>query len=193
MGSPKQMLELGGRSLLDRALEQALGSDLDRVTLVLGHRAREIKDSLKTDLGHPKLRVVINRDYLQGMSTSIITGLSDVEASCELVMIILADMPYVTSGLINQLLCGYRASGRLLGAVAAGNRRSHPVIFPRRLFPELHGLAGDRGAKDLFRKYSDDVFLFTPEGHFEDRDIDTPADYQDMVRLLDKNNDTLYE
>ncbi|MFH1488664.1 MAG: nucleotidyltransferase family protein [Pseudomonadota bacterium] len=192
MGRPKQMLDLGGRSLLDRVLEQTLCSDLDHVTLVLGHRAREIKKGLKTDLRHPKLRIIINRHYRKGMSTSLIAGLSGVEDAYDHVMIILADMPCVTSGLINHLIRAYAASGRLLGAVTARNRRSHPVIFSRRIFPELHGLKGDNGAKDLFLRHPDDVFLLEPEGFYEDRDIDTPADYQDMVHILDKNTDRLY-
>lgn len=189
MGRPKQTLPLGDRSLLDHALEQALGSDLDLVTLVLGHQAREIREALKTDLDHPKLEVIENRHYPNGISTSIIAGLSRVEKAYDHVMIILADMPRVTSEIINHLIRRYLASNLPLGAVLAREKRSHPVLFSRKFYPELHGLKGDMGARELFLKYPEEVCLVAPETPFEDGDIDTPQDYLDFQESLPDKED----
>ena len=104
MGRPKQLLPAGNVSLLDRIIMEALHSELDPVVLVLGHRAGEIRETLVTDLNHPKLRVLENKNYLHGISTSIVTGLLEVERTCDHVMVLLADMPYITSDLINLLL-----------------------------------------------------------------------------------------
>jgi len=82
MGRPKQLLPAGNVSLLDRIIREALHSELDPVVLVLGHRAGEIRETLVTDLNHPKLRVLENKNYLHGISTSIVTGLLEVERTC---------------------------------------------------------------------------------------------------------------
>ena len=77
MGSPKQLLPAGIQNLLDRALTQALQSDLHCVVLVLGFKAREMEQSLGSiNRQHPKLRIVFNEKYGEGLSTSVIAGLS---------------------------------------------------------------------------------------------------------------------
>lgn len=186
MGRPKQLLPVGDRSFLDHILGETLDSKLDIVILVLGYRAQEIKKGLKTDLNHPRLKIVENRNYRDGISSSIITGLSEVEDKSDHLMVILADMPHITSDLIDRLLHQYLASRLPLGAIKIGNRRSHPVIFGRKLYHELRQLRGDKGARDLFLKYPDQVCMVEPRGDYKDMDIDTPEDYLEFKKSLDE-------
>ncbi len=187
MGQPKQLLRVGGHTLLDRVLNEVLSSDLDLILLVLGFQAQEIKQSLHTGLHHSKLRIVENKNYLDGISTSIITGLSEVEDLFEHVMIILADMPLISSSLINLLLHEYLASHLHLGAIKLIGRRSHPVIIGRQYYDELHRLRGDVGARDLFVKYADQVCLVEPEKDYDDVDIDTMEEYFEFKQSLDQD------
>ena len=185
MGRPKQLLPVEGMSLLDRILVEALNSELTLVVLVLGYNAQEIKEDLKTEIHHPKLKIIENRDYKDGISSSIITGLSEVEDEYDHCMIILADMPHITANIINRLLHQYLASRLPLGSIKIENRRSHPVIFERRLYPEIHQLQGDLGARDLFIKYRDHTCLVEPEEDYNDMDIDTLDDYLEFKKSLD--------
>ncbi|MBW2015637.1 MAG: nucleotidyltransferase family protein [Deltaproteobacteria bacterium] len=184
MGDPKQLLPVEGDFLLDRMLREALLSDLHSVFLVLGDRARLIQKSLVTDLNHPKITVVENPCWREGLSSSIRAGLERAEKTADHVMILLADMPYITAGVINKLLQGYSASPRSLGAVRIGERWSHPVIIGRRFFPELHRLTGDRGARELFRKSAGRICLVEVGADYRDLDIDTPEDYTDYLQCL---------
>lgn len=182
MGAPKQLLPLSGGILLDKSLGEALRSNLDTVVLVLGHRSQEIQRALGTILEHPKLQVAENPHHERGMSSSIRAGLRQVESDHDHVMILLADMPHVDAPLINLLLKRYLDSGEPLGAVWLGGRRSHPVIFSRRLYGELHGLRGDVGARGIFETYKDRVCLVEPEEAYDPRDVDTPEDYAALQR-----------
>ena len=184
MGRPKQLLPVGGVSLLDRVLVEVLNSELTLVVLVLGYKAQEIKENLQTEIHHPKLKIIENRDYNEGISTSIIAGLSEVEDEYDHFMIILADMPHITANIINRLLHQYLASGLPLGSIKIENRRSHPVIFGRKLYPEIHQLQGDLGARDLFIKYSNHVCLVEPEEDYNDKDIDTLDDYLEFKKEI---------
>jgi molybdenum cofactor cytidylyltransferase len=184
MGKPKQLLPVKGISILDLLLDEVLNSELDLVLVVLGYQAQEIRESLRTDLNHPKLQTIENKNYRDGISSSIITGLSEVEGRYDHVMIILADIPLITSNLINHLLHRYLSSRLPLGAITIKNRRTHPVIFGRRLYHELHRLRGDSGARDLFLKYPDQVCLVEPEEDYDDMDIDTPEDYLEFKKSL---------
>lgn len=178
MGSPKQLLPAGIQNLLDRSLTQALQSDLHCVALVLGFKAREMEKGLgRINRQHPKLRVILNQKHEGGISTSIIAGLRALEQEYEHLMFLLADMPYVTTRLIDSLIAAYLDSGLPLGAILSRGKRTHPVIIHRRFFKEIHSLEGDTGARDLFLKHPDQVCLVEPKEAFDDADIDTMDDY----------------
>ena len=189
MGHPKQLMPVSGSRLLDIVLGEALRSDLDLVNLVLGHQADKIKKALRTDLRHPKLKITVNTQYRDGISTSIRSGLSKVEVAYDHVMIILADMPRLTSNLINLLLHRYLESSFSLGALQTSTKRSHPVILGRQFYPALRQLRGDVGARDLFLAHTDQVLLVETGADFDDRDIDTMDDYLDLIEETAKKSD----
>ena len=184
MGRPKQLLRVHGETILGRILNEALDSELDKIFLILGYQANEIKRTLGQSLIHGKLQVIENRQYAQGISSSIIAGLSEIEENYEHVMILLADLPHINSILINLLIFGYLASGLPIGAIQVKSKRSHPVIFGKALYRELRKLQGDVGAKSIFEKFSDRVCLVEPGFCYNDMDIDTPEDYAAFQRDL---------
>jgi len=186
MGRPKQLLQAGGGTLLEGIINEALRSDLDEVILVLGHKYEEIRATLGQVLQHPNLKVIENRKFKKGISSSIIAGLSEVEDNHDHVMILLADMPYIDANLIDLLLRRYIDSRLPLGAIKLKAKRTHPVIFSRKLFHELHNLKGDMGARNLFEKYADQVCLVEPEGFYDDSDIDTPEDHTKYKKILER-------
>ena len=184
MGSPKQLLDVQGVTLLERILNEALKSELDKIILILGHQSKEIKKALGQIIVHKKLRVIENPRYRQGISSSITTSLSEVEDNYDHVMILLADLPHVTSRLINLLIHRYLESRLPIGAIQVKSKRSHPVIFGRPLYNELRKLQGDMGARALFQKYGDRACLVEPDFFYDDMDIDTEEDYAEFQRSL---------
>lgn len=182
MGRPKQLLPVQGEPMLSVVLREVLSSDLERVVLVLGHRAAEIQSAMGRSLQHPKLSVIENPEYFTGISSSIRAGLRVVRDGFDHVMFLLADMPFLDAGLINKLLYGCLRSKCPLGAIAISGRRSHPVMFGRELYEELDDLRGDAGARDLFRKHEDRVCLVPCREGFDGRDIDTPEEYAEIEK-----------
>jgi molybdenum cofactor cytidylyltransferase len=184
MGTPKQLLPVGTALLLERVLEQSLRSNLDLVVLVLGFKAKEIREKIRFGRDSLRLEIVENTGYEQGISSSILTGLSPIEKRYDHVMILLGDMPYITSGVINRLLAGYLDSGLPLGALKIRGKRTHPVIIGRPFFPALRQLTGDQGARDLFINHHDQVCLVEPSEDYDDTDIDTYEEYLEFKRSL---------
>ena len=164
MGRMKQTLPFKGKTLLAHSLAQALRSNLEEVILVLGHRFEEIEKTLPAALLLDKLRIVENRNYSEGLSTSIIAGLDAVENRYNHVMILLADMPGVETKMINLLMARYLDSGLPLGAISAGGRAVHPVIFSAGLYPEIRQLKGDVGARSILKANADRTCMVEPPG-----------------------------
>ena len=177
MGTTKQLLPFGEMTLIERVLVEALSSDLDKVVLVLGYQAAEIRKSIEPLSIQQKLSIIENQRFKQGISSSIIAGMSDVENTHDHMMILLGDMPFIQRDLINFMLRRYLQSGCSIGAIKGKEKSAHPVMFSRELYPELLILQGDAGARALFMKYNDRVCLIEPEGPYDAKDIDTPEDY----------------
>jgi len=184
MGRAKQLLPAGDETLLQRVLREALASGLETVVLVLGHRADQVRESMGRLQTHPKLRIVVNPRFREGMSTSLIEGMRCVEGTCERVMVILGDMPQVTSNLIDRLRRETEISGRPLGAVAVRGRRTLPVVIGRAFYEKVHGLTGDVGARGLFRDHPGATCLVETGDTYESSDIDTPEDYERFIHGL---------
>lgn len=177
MGRLKQLLPVGGVPLAARAAGHAVSSALESVVVVLGYQSREIAEKVLRYCADPKLTVIENPHWREGISTSIITGLSAVEDRFDHVMILLGDMPHVPPSVIDLLLERYLDSGACMGAVVRGERRCHPVVFSREMYLHLHSLRGDVGARALFDAFPQRVCIVTPDAPYDPRDIDTPEDY----------------
>jgi molybdenum cofactor cytidylyltransferase len=180
MGSLKQLLPVAGMTLVERTLTAALESRLDRLVLVLGHRAREIERALGAVERDSRLTIVHNPHYREGISSSLVAGVEEIAHSHDHGMILLADMPFIDRRVINLLIGEYLNSKMSIGAVKVGEHAAHPVVFRRDLFFELKALTGDVGARSLLKKYSDQVCLIAPGTGYDNRDIDTQQDYQNF-------------
>lgn len=177
MGTLKQLLPVKGVPLLARVTRHALSSELEHVVVVLGCCIEKIRAELINYCSHPKLSIVENSNWKEGLSSSIIAGLSVVEKRFDHTMIILGDMPNVSAGLIDLLIHRYLNSGACIGAVQGGDHRCHPVVFGREMYSHLHALRGDVGGRALFDAFPERVCLITPDIPYDFKDIDTPEDY----------------
>jgi len=74
MGSPKQLLVVRGKPLLELVVGQVCDSGVDDVVVVLGAAFDEIQN--RVDLG--RARVVVNPDYAAGMASSLKAGLASL-------------------------------------------------------------------------------------------------------------------
>src|SRR5262249_7429381 len=106
MGTPKQLLRLGTKTLLDRVLETGPASAAGEFVLVLGAAADEIQRSVATS----DVKVVINPDYQQGMGTSLRKGIAALSPSTNAALVVLGDQPFVSSSTLDLLMAAHRQS-----------------------------------------------------------------------------------
>ncbi|MGB8509744.1 MAG: nucleotidyltransferase family protein [Pyrinomonadaceae bacterium] len=182
MGEPKQLLRYEGETLLGRAVRAALETRCRPVVVVLGACA----DALRAEVDATGALVVVNQAWAEGMSSSIRLGLSALGTSTsgelDAAVLLLCDQPFVTSGIIMQLIDAYLERRPMLIAseyeVGGERTRGVPALFSRALFPELMKLRGAEGAKRIITRHeSDAAFIAVPAAAF---DVDTPDDYQDL-------------
>ncbi|MFQ5666614.1 MAG: NTP transferase domain-containing protein [Candidatus Binatia bacterium] len=181
MGRPKLLLPLAGRPVLQHVLDAAAGSCLDEIIVVLGHHALEIAAAIRLPSA-PAMRVVVNRDYVQGLGTSLRLGLRGACARAQAAAILLGDQPFVTGRLIDRLAAAVATTAAPVVRPVYSDHRGHrvpghPVFLARRIWSQLQHLGGDQGARVLLAAHPD-WLLEVPVGGGRPDDIDTWDDYQ---------------
>lgn len=149
----KQLEPLDGATLLGRAVDSALAcAELERVILVLGHEHEAVRASIGNAAASPRLDIVVNPDYMKGLSTSLRAGLTAARSGgCDAVAFLLGDMPLVDPALLSRVIGAYRASCCRAAFVRFERRMGHPVIFRKELFDELFRLQGNTGGREVIR------------------------------------------
>src|ERR1700693_2762675 len=173
MGKNKMFLELDGESILKRTAGRALASGLDPVIVVLGHEAERARAELTSLPVFP----VINPDYPHGINTSLKAGVAAVSADCAAVVVLLADMPFITDRMIALLVERYRESGARLVVSDYEGVHAPPHLYDRSLLAELGAMEGERCGKQVIRRHRDEaVEIGWPAAALTD--IDRPEDWE---------------
>ena len=198
LGTPKQLLDHDGETLVRRALRLAAQACGPRHLLVVGAEHARVLQAAGDGVRY----FVMNDHWQQGLASSLTLGLACLPADCDGVLVLLTDQPLVDGDDLSRLQAAWRSrpeaivasryAGRPSGTDAAnldpGHRGDHadhgdadaepvlgvPAIFPRRLFPELGALTGDRGARPVIERHRAEVIAVDCE--HAALDVDTPAD-----------------
>jgi molybdenum cofactor cytidylyltransferase len=145
LGRPKQLVRMGGETLLDRAVRVAGEAGLEPVVVVLGASAQGITQ--ECDLR--RAWVVVHAGWAEGMGSSTRAGMELVQGFPEVdgAVVMTCDMPGVTAEHLREL------AGDPEEVMASGyaGRRGVPAYFPRVAFSELLDLRGDAGAREMLR------------------------------------------
>jgi molybdenum cofactor cytidylyltransferase len=180
MGGPNKLLaELGGKPLVRIVTEQALASKAQSVIVVTGHQADEVEAALRG------LNVTFarNPDFVQGLASSVKSGIAAVPDDAAGAVICLGDMPLIDARLIDRLIEAFGPDrGHLIAVPVSDSRRGNPVLWSRRFFNELMALDGDIGARHLIARHSEAVAEVPVEGFGAFLDIDTPQALEEARR-----------
>jgi molybdenum cofactor cytidylyltransferase len=184
-GSPKQLLKLGGRLLVEWVLTAALNSNLKQVLLVLGFEHERILQSLSSATAHPKCKLLINPVYRSGQSASLRAAVAATPLDFASVMFLLGDQPLVDTPLINLLLERFQASKKSICVPTHSGTRGNPVLFAKPFYPAILKLTGDTGARNLIADHPDQLLTVEVPDPQVFLDIDLPQDVDPIARLLE--------
>lgn len=177
MGFTKQLLKVGTKTLLERAIEAAKKSKATTLFCVLGANLDEIKSAISTE----NIEFIINKNYEKGLSSSIVAGISFIEKNennFDSVLITLADQPKVDSAYLNQLIETFNSNSEKVIASKYDHKIGVPAIFPKIFFKKLLLLEGDKGAKNLLNSKLENVLAIVSDKLL---DIDTQEDYKNYI------------
>jgi molybdenum cofactor cytidylyltransferase len=165
----KLLATLDGRPLLEHAVRaQTAVSEMERVVVVLGARAEEVRAAVNFG----RAEAVVCEAWAEGQAASLRCGVVAL-ADAERVIVSLGDQPGVTPALIERFLDAPPASR----AVYRG-RPGHPVVLGPTELSAVAQLDGDTGARALLRGGQEIECADLTDG----RDVDTLEDLEAIRR-----------
>lgn len=191
MGSNKLLLPLRHLPLGSHALASALSSNLDHIYVIT-------KEQDQLAWLHPSLFIkqqkwthFICQESNNGQSESIKFGIKKaIEHGACAVMVMLADQPFITVKMINQLIHVFRNNHdyNYVASSFQGIIRP-PILFSAPFFSQIQKLQGDEGARRLLRHTStnqEKIIPFHDEKMF--LDVDTMEDYKSVLGIADEKD-----
>lgn len=173
LGRPKQLLDLGGRPVLQHVLDAAAAAGLDQIVVVLGHAAGLVSAGIQLPDG---AAIVLNPAFAEGQSTSLRAGLRAARPDAKAAVFLLGDQPGIRPEAIADVVAAWRAGAGPVVQASYGGRRAHPTLFDRSVWNEAEGATGDEGARTVLAAHPEWRAAVEVSGSVPD-DIDTEADY----------------
>ena len=179
LGRPKQLLQYHGKTLLKHAVNEAINAKVDAVVVILGKGA----DLFQHEIDEQKVRVVANKDWVEGMASSVRLGLDTLlkaKPYIDAVIFMVCDQPHISSSVLNQLITKQQKTTKQIVTCNYGESIGPPALFHKKYFRELAKLNGDVGARNIIEQNKHDVAtILFPEGKI---DIDTEDDYEALKK-----------
>jgi molybdenum cofactor cytidylyltransferase len=176
MGQRKLTLPIKGISALRYFLQGFPYSFFSQVNLVLSDT-----ELLSESEGFP-----LNRILIAPNSTKHLTVQKGTEA-CKYsdgILYMVADQPLLKMETLMKLKSAFQQDpSRIVIPICEGKPRN-PVIFPKKTYPELLNITGDRGGRDVIDSHPELKVFVEIEDANQFIDLDTPDDYQRVLDLI---------
>lgn len=162
-----------GKPIIQWVVEAAVNSKVDRTVVVLGFE----KEKIQEILGSFSYIPVVNEDFEIGMSSSVKKGVENEKEVADAILIQPGDMPFVSSYDFNAVIDVYISKGHQIVIPKHKDRKGHPVLFDRELFPSILKISEEtHGLKHVLRKFESSIHKIRVSSPGILKDIDTVND-----------------
>jgi len=177
LGRNKLLADVEGVPMIRRVTQAALASKVDEVIVVLGWEEERVRLAI-AGLG---CKIVVNRNFEEGQSSSVRVGLSEVSASARAVLILPGDVAKIEAEQINMVIEKYNQSGFAIVIGAHKGLSGHPIILDRQLFPEIARINEKTfGLKAVVKNHQNLVCLVETGSPNVLKDVDTAEDLKEL-------------
>lgn len=188
MGAFKPLLPLGGTTVIERSVSVFKSAGIRDITVVVGHRAEELMSVLKP----MHVNIALNHNYADGMFSSVKAGVESINSTVEAFFLLPGDIPLIKQNTLAEILKVYDNRAGIIYPCLDG-QRGHPPLISTRYKDMILSYNETGGLRALLQQYEPDArdVEVTDQGIL--MDMDTPADYQQVLERVTGNIPTKSE
>jgi len=151
-GENKLTKKIQGIPLIKHSVKNILASSVDELIIVLGYQKGIIEKLIGKN---KKIKFFFNKDFENGMASSIKTGLDSLSEKTEAFFICLGDMPMVNYDIYNRLIKS-KNTKKIIVPTYKG-QQGNPVLFAKSMKEKIINITGDVGAKKILELNKDKI------------------------------------
>ena len=175
VGENKLAKKIQGVPLIKHSVKNILAASIDELIIVLGYQKEIIEKLIDKN---NKIKFVFNKDFENGMASSIKTGLNNLSEKTEAFFICLGDMPMVSHDIYNQLI--ESKNNKEIIVPTYKGQQGNPVLFDKSMKETVMNITGDVGAKKILELNKDKILNL----EINDQSITKGFDTQDNFNSL---------
>ena len=160
--------------LINHILSSLIRSKINKIILVLGYDANKIK---KISRKNKKIIFVLNKNFKNGISSSIKAGLKKISKNNKGFIIVHSDMPFVTKLNLNKIHKSILRKKYLVHALKFKNKIGNPIGFDISLLNKFKKIKGDVGAKFMVKRLKKNTNFIKVRSNKIFKDFDLKKDF----------------
>lgn len=181
MGFFKPLLKLNNKSFLSTIIDKIIPF-CDEVIVVTGHNKDLIELELSNFVQNPKVKIVYNDKYMDGMFTSLQKGL-EYSTRNNWILYHFVDQPGIPESLYEQIVSEIDNDFDWIQP-SCKDKKGHPILFSKKVATAILASRSDSKLKQIskandFKKKF--IEVNTTSIFF---DVDTSDDYQELTKQL---------
>lgn len=182
MGQPKQHVELGGMTFIERITKNLREN--------AGHVAKIIMVGQAGDSRSQKLAAAIDATWISnpapenGPLSSIRLALPMIQPDSAMLMWPV-DHPMIAPATVEALCRQHLCTPDQIIVPSIDNRRGHPSIFPAELLPEFFAIPEDEGARKILQLHPERIEHVITDDIWVRKNLNTPELLAEAAQYLD--------
>ena len=181
-GENKLAKEIDGIPLIKYAVKNILASAVDEIIIVLGYQEHLIKNIVGVN---KKIKFVYNKDFKEGISSSIKIGLNHISKKSEAFFISLGDMPNINQNIYNKLIKARLKYNKKLKPQhkkeiiipTFGGKNGNPILFSKFMKQKIMLVKNDLGANEIIKLNKEKILNVPFDNDGILLDFDTPDSF----------------
>ncbi len=180
MGQTKALLDLEGETFLARVVQALSGGGCHPVLVVSSGDEQVESEAIRAGA-----RVIVNPNPGEGPITSLRLALGELSDTVDGIAYLPLDHPLVTPDVVSSLIGAACSTDAAITLPMFGDKRGHPALFRRTIFPELLDPGLEGGGRTVVHRHLEEACLLASSEIGVITDIDTPEAY--TAALADRN------
>ncbi len=189
MGDFKPLMDLLGKTAIERTVDSMLSAGVSPVMVVLGNRAEEVTQVLRGRYPEESVRIAINPRYaVTDMLTSIKIGIRELPV-CDAFFLLPGDMPAVRKGTFDRIRNEMEKNKAAVVFPLIQGARRHPPLISADIIEEILAFEGSGGLKSFWTQFDGGISAVSVDDIGCQLDMDTMEDYRKLVAYLKENGE----
>lgn len=180
-GSPKALVDWNGCSLISSLQERLILTQIDEIIIVLGAHVDQIKPHV---LNHNKIKIVYNKNYNLGQTSSLKVGLQKVSKVTDGVGFLPVDFPLIEFQTINDLVSEFLRKRPLILLPSFHGQAGHPPFLDMSLCGKIFELPDDIGLNTFLKEHQSGVHYVDVADSGVVSSFNTPSELKELQKRI---------